>query len=204
MTKGHYKCAICSGEISDNQNKIPYKNRYVHEDCFNTLMKASADQKREEQVKKSLQRKNSRKKNTANDSVVVVRETTKNKSPEEIADEKQFTKYILELTGNKPDVKTYTLAKKYTEQYKIKYVDLVTALRYWYEIKENVYEPEKFSLGIVPYVIDEAIKYYSELEKTIEKNLAIDSSEYYRRETVRINNRKRHIGGMVDIAKIGE
>lgn len=205
QNNGRYKCAICGQYIEAGEESVPYKNRFAHENCFNEMIRAGADQKRVEQTQKSLQRKGVRRaKEKKENQIVTVKPTTKNKSAEEIADEKIFVNYIQELTGNRPDVKTYALAKKYTTEYGIKYQDLVTALKYHYEIKGNEYIPEKFSLGIVPYIVEEAKKYFTALEKTIAKNREIDSSEFYQTRIVNIKQGRRKNHDIIDITELNE
>lgn len=169
------------------------------------MIRVQSDQKRMEQTKKTLQRKGARKSKEKKESQIVsIKLTTKDKSPEEIADEKLFVGYIKQLTGNNPDVKTYTLAKKYTSEYGLKYADLVTALRYFYEIKENKYDPARFSLGIVPYIVEEAMRYFTDLDETIKKNQEIDTSGFYKTQIVNIKQGRKRNSDMINITEIYE
>lgn len=205
QNKGKYKCVICGQTIGSDEEPIPYEGRFAHANCFNEMIRARSDQKRLDMTKKSLQRKGARKvKEKKEEKIVTVKPTTKNKSPEEIADEKKFVGYINELTGKNPDVKTYALAKKYTSEYGLKYEDLVSALKYFYEIEGNKYDPEKFSLGIVPYVVEDARRYFEQLDETIKKNQSIDSSTFYRTQVVNIKQGRKRGRDMVDINKLNE
>lgn len=205
VKRGNYKCAICKQQIKSDEESLPYQGRFAHKTCFNELMRAGADEKRKEQAEKSLQRKAAKKAKDKNETnVITVKTTTKDKSPEEIADEKSFVSYITELTGHKPDVKSYTLAKKFINEWGVKYADIVAALKYFYEIKENPYIAEKFSLGIVPYVIEDARKYYEQLDEAIKRNQEIDSSSFYENKVVSIKSGKRNRKGTIDITKLNE
>lgn len=202
---GCYKCAICGQQIDSTEEPIPYNGRFVHTECFNEMIRAEADNKRIEQTKKSLQRRRAKKaKDDKDNKVVTVKPTTKNKSAEEIADEKLFVGYIKELTGKNPDVKTYALAKKYTTEYGLKYEDLVTALKYFYEIKGNKYDPERFSVGIVPYVVEEARNYFAQLDETIKKNQVIDTKDFYKTQIVNIKQGRKRNREMIDINQLNE
>lgn len=202
---GCYKCAICGQQIDSTEESIPYDGRFAHIGCFNEMIRAEADNKRIEQTKKSLQRRRAKKaKDDKDNKVVTVKPTTKNKSAEEIADEKLFVGYIKELTGKNPDVKTYALAKKYTTEYGLKYEDLVTALKYFYEIKGNKYDPERFSVGIVPYVVEEARNYFAQLDETIKKNQVIDTKDFYKTQIVNIKQGRKRNREMIDINQLNE
>ncbi|MBR1892046.1 MAG: hypothetical protein IJ815_00750 [Lachnospiraceae bacterium] len=202
---GNYKCLLCKQPIKADEEPVPYNGHFAHADCFNEMIRAESEGKRVEQTKKSLERKGARKaKDKKEYKIVTVKPTTKNKSAEEIADEKLFVGYIKELTGNNPDVKTYALAKKYTTEYGLKYEDLVTALKYFYEIKGNKYDPERFSVGIVPYVVEEARNYFAHLDETIKVNQSIDSSSFYKTQIVNIKQGRKRGRDMIDIKDINE
>lgn len=200
-----YKCAICRQYIEPGEESIPYKNRFAHTTCFNELMKASSDQKRMAMTEKSLQRKGVKKKqDKEGNTVIQIKGVSKDKSAEEIADEKLFFEYIIRLTGHKPDVKTATLAKKYTTEYELKYIDLVTALKYIYEIEQREFDPEKIAIGLVPYKVEEAKRYYASLEETVKKNNETNTNSFYKNEIVNIKQIRKRVTETIDISEIRE
>ena len=83
-------------------------------------------------------------------------------------------------------IKTFTHVNLYT------YEGILKTLQYVVEIKHNPVEKMNGGIGIVPYVYDESIAYYSRVEAKINVNKEEDIAEYVPREKrVEILNPKR-------------
>lgn len=79
-------------------------------------------------------------------------------------DEKDYIKleeYIKELfKTNKINAKTRKQIKDFKNEYGYTYTGMLKTLYWWYEIKNHTTELAKDGIGIVPYVYDDAEKYY--------------------------------------------
>ena len=61
--------------------------------------------------------------------------------------------------------------KKFIEQYNYTYAGILKALKYFYEVKDQSASAQKFTgIGIVPYVYDDAQKYYYNLFMIKQRN----------------------------------
>jgi hypothetical protein len=79
----------------------------------------------------------------------------------------EYICYLFKL--KKPGPRNYTLIKKYIEDNGYTYKGIFYSLKYFYEIKKNDIRKSNESIGIVPYVYDEAQKYFEDLENRKEK-----------------------------------
>lgn len=91
--------------------------------------------------------------------------------------------------------------KKFTEEYNYTYIGILKALKYFYEVKDKGSTAQKFTgIGIVPYVYDDAQKYYYNLFMIKQKNEAKPVEQFRRVERqisipvpVRQDKRKRRL-----------
>ena len=60
--------------------------------------------------------------------------------------------------------------KQYTEEYNYTYKGILNALIYAFEVRKNDISKAKGGIGIVPYVYQDANKYFEDIEKSNEKN----------------------------------
>ena len=80
------------------------------------------------------------------------------KTQEEI-DYDNLVIYLKQLFG-KPGQKVWRQLKQYKEEYNYTYSGIHKTLIWWYEIKHNNIEDANGGIGIVPYIYEDATKYY--------------------------------------------
>ena len=68
--------------------------------------------------------------------------------------------------------------QKYIENYHYTYSGIHKALTYWFEIKHNPIEAAKESIGIVPYIYQDAYNYYYALWLAQEANKGKQISDF--------------------------
>ena len=86
-----------------------------------------------------------------------------NKSQEE-KDLEALEKYIMHLFDEPyVNARVRKQLKEYKEQYNFTYSGILKTLIYWYEIKGNSTEKANGGIGIIPYVYNDALKYYYSL-----------------------------------------
>jgi len=71
--------------------------------------------------------------------------------------------YIKQLFGSYDYVPTKKMIDKYHKENGFTYTGIKSTLKYWYEVKGNSKEKANKSIGIVPYVYDEALRYYYDM-----------------------------------------
>lgn len=102
-----------------------------------------------------------------------IRYKDKNYHPEccrEVKEKEKVTDYICSLFNlKKPGPRNYTLLKRYIEQEGYTYKGIFYSLKYFYEVQKHDTKKSNESIGIVPYVYEEAQKYFEELESKREK-----------------------------------
>lgn len=82
------------------------------------------------------------------------------KSQEE-KDLEALEKYIMQLFDEPyVNARVRKQLKEYKEQYHFTYSGILKTLIYWYEIKGNSTEKANGGIGIIPYVYNDALKYY--------------------------------------------
>lgn len=78
--------------------------------------------------------------------------------------------YICYIFGlKKPGPRNYQLLKIYTTEKGYTYKGIFYALKYFYEVKKNDITKGNERIGIVPYVYEEAQKYFEDIENKREK-----------------------------------
>lgn len=123
-------CTYCSQPITETKYKTHKKQRY-HFECFAKLQ---------------------------GDAEVV---QTKIKTGQRSGDAVGLNKYICELFG--VETLPYVINKQiddYTKQLHYSYSGIQKTLEYFYKIKENEVDTERVTIGIVPYVYEEAEEFY--------------------------------------------
>lgn len=86
-------------------------------------------------------------------------------------DEHDFWEYIKEIYGS--DYNYISIKKQvesYIKQYNFTYSGMLKSLKWFYEIKHNDKESSNGRVGIIPYIYEEAKKYYYELYLAQQKN----------------------------------
>lgn len=84
-------------------------------------------------------------------------------------------------------------------------VGILNALKYYYEVVRGSVEKSQNRIGIVPYVYDEAQKYYRDLEKEKER-VGKNVKKWLKKEVVELKitgNRKKKEKDYIDLDSIG-
>ena len=106
-------------------------------------------------------------------------EAENNKQKQEVDDKLKLNDYIIKLFNL--DYVTPRIQKqlqKYIENYHYTYSGIHKALTYWFEIKNNPIESAKESIGIVPYIYQDAYNYYYALWLAQEANKGKQISDF--------------------------
>lgn len=110
--------------------------------------------------------------------------------------------YICKTFGfktGKPGPRIYSQIKLYREKNHYTYLGMKNSLIYFYEIKKNnLNDKNKETIGIIPYIYEEAQEYFSKLEnkkalikKELEKTKVIEPTKIYLKETAsKVRNSK--------------
>lgn len=136
------KCSKCGATISPASSGITYRSKSYHQECFL-------------KVKEEAKNKNKKKVAVINDS-----------------DLQQLTDYVCELFSL-PELTP--LLRKQLEDYHTKermsWKDIYLTALYWFELDEGFEEvPEQITLGIIPFVRDEALAFFENLESAKKHN----------------------------------
>ena len=125
---------------------------------------------------------------------------------EEIKYKDKICKYVMELFGwKKVAPSIYKQMKKIKEDYpKITYKDMYQALIYFYNVKKGDKEKSHKSIGIIPYVYEEANKYFS-LKEAQKENLsnAILEQTYGEKILINIKDISKKKKFIYNIEKLG-
>lgn len=99
----------------------------------------------------------------------IVRYKEKNYHPkcyEENKDREELSTYICRLFSLKaPGPRNYSLIKKYHFENGYSYRGMINSLEYFFEIKNNKKEKANESIGIIPYIYNEAQQYFLNINK---------------------------------------
>ncbi len=159
-------CPICK-QIVNKKEAFQYKNKYYHDECFNSLSKQTTKFEKSKQKQKIEQAK-----------IEIKQEThiiESNLTDEDILAKEKVINYIKQLLEvKKLNVKIYKLLKDFYNTYNFSYEGMFTALEYFYEVMSNPVVQD--CVGIIPYIYDDAQKYKQdkiELTKQV-SNISID------------------------------
>lgn len=97
----------------------------------------------------------------------------------EETDKNNLEEYICELF--KIDCLSPRIRKQindFKKQYNFTYSGMLKTLKYFFEIKNNSIEKANGGIGIIPYVYEEAYKYYSNLQMIQNKNKEKNINNY--------------------------
>lgn len=184
------KCKICGNWIEDNSDSVPYKSGYAHTKCFNLAIKIVTTEK-----SKKLQNKTTKPKPQ--------KELKEGLTEEEYQDKKRLCDYIRKETGCDVPIKVYKLMDDYIKKYKLTHKQMLQDLRYYFEIMNHPIEGDL--IGIIPYIHDEAQKYYSEIynmqDKCKEKIKELE--KFYPEKTVKVYKQKPDLKPQIDISSLG-
>ena len=129
MAKGRKRvCVLCGLTIEDNNDSIPYKNRYAHIACFRAAAKAIHVDKTEKVKKKEAEKKTkpvSKPKAELKDAL----------SDEEYIQKNLYYDYLCKTTGiAELPVKIYALTENYIKKYNFTFQDLYSTMTYIHNI----------------------------------------------------------------------
>ncbi len=92
----------------------------------------------------------------------------------EESDRDLFYQYIKELFGPDYDyVRINRLAEGYQRKYGYTFNGMYLTLKYFYEIRNGIKGETNESVGIIPYVYEQAKKYYYQIHLAQEKNKSV-------------------------------
>lgn len=192
-----YKCIFCGEVITEAENKIPVKNRYAHERCFNLSLKITDKKQKELKQKKLTERKTNP---TSKSNSKPQAELKEGLSEKEYQEKKSlFDKIRAIQSTDKLTAKTYKLIEDYVKKYNFTYVGMQQALEYFYEIENNAKTDD--CVGIIPYVYDKAQQRLKDIAQASEQNNKAKIQQTTR--IVKITPH-RNKGELIDINKIGQ
>ena len=195
MAKGRKRvCVLCGLTIEDNNDSIPYKNRYAHIACFRAAAKAIHIDKTEKVKKKEAEKKTkpaSKPKAELKDAL----------SDEEYIQKNLYYDYLCKTTGiAELPVKIYALTENYIKKYNFTFQGLYATLTYMHNILEKEFGED--IVGLIPYYYTEAQAHYKAVQSVGDRNKDVNTEGMYKKKTVYINPKQKKIK-QLDITTIG-
>ena len=195
MAKGRKRvCVLCGLTIEDNNDSVPYKNRYAHTACFRAAAKAIHVDKTEKVKKKEVEKK--------------IKSTSKPKaelkdalSDEEYIQKNLYYDYLCKTTGiAELPVKIYALTENYIKKYGFTFQGLYATLTYMHNILGKEFGED--IVGLIPYYYTEAQAHYKAVKSVGDRNKDINTEGMYKKKTVYIDPKQKKIK-QLDITTIG-
>ena len=187
-------CVLCGLTIEDNNDSIPYKNRYAHIACFRAAAKAIHVDKTEKVKKKEAEKKTkpaSKPKAELKDAL----------SDEEYIQKNLYYDYLCKTTGiAELPVKIYALTENYIKKYNFTFQGLYATLTYMHNILEKEFGED--IVGLIPYYYTEAQAHYKAVQSVGDRNKDVNTEGMYKKKTVYINPKQKKIK-QLDITTIG-
>lgn len=91
---------------------------------------------------------------------------------------KDLEEYICDLFGmDFVSARIKAQIKSMITNYNYTYSGILGSLKYWFEVKDNSLEKANGGIGIVPYIYDDAKKYYETIFYAHQQNKGLDVSE---------------------------
>lgn len=119
------------------------------------------------------------------DKKVAIKADKKNFHPQcyqNYLDKKDCCDYICSIFNLKaPGPRIYSQLSTFILQKNYSYKNIKLTLKYWYEVKKQPREKAGEGIGIVPYIYDEAVNYFKELENK-QKNQSLEIQKYIEKE----------------------
>ena len=195
MAKGRKRvCVLCGLTIEDNNDSVPYKNRYAHTACFRAAAKAIHIDKTEKVKKKEAEKKTkpaSKPKAELKDAL----------SDEEYIQKKLYYDYLCKTTGiAELPVKIYALTENYIKKYGFTFQGLYATLTYMHNILGKEFGED--IVGLIPYYYTEAQAHYKAVKSVGDRNKDINTEGMYKKKTVYIDPKQKKIK-QLDITTIG-
>lgn len=103
-------------------------------------------------------------------------EAQDDKTLKEQQDKHEFFDYIKEIYGSDYNfVSISKQAESYIKQYNFTYSGMLKSLKWFYEVQKNDKESANGRIGIIPYIYEDAKKYYYNLYLAKEKNKGVNN-----------------------------
>lgn len=179
-------CKICGMAIEADDAVVPYKGGKVHGRCFNSMMQMAGGHNANKEKKAIAQQKAERKERASKPSPEPSRGPV---SEEEYQDKKMYLETVERLTRAPIDIKNRKISEDYINKYGFTYRGMRLALEYEYDIKGTLVSDNL--LWKIPYVYEEANRYFEELKRIQNYNSAVADQQMYEVKVVRINPKKR-------------
>lgn len=167
----HYVICVKCGKRFD-RDKVPChpslskKNRFEHDECPSE---------------------------ETNNEVIASTDFVLSSPPKVDTDKKEFADKLTSLFGRNT-TRAWQQAEKYRKELGYTYKGMAQALEYFYEIKENSIEKSNGGIGIIPYIYQEAIDFYKQIEEDRQRAAASLKNYSTQVETIAIpspSNKKR-------------
>lgn len=195
MAKGRpKKCVLCGLSIKDNEEAVPYKNRYAHESCFRATVKAVHKNKTEELNKQAEKKKRGR-------PAKPKAELKEGITEEEYIQKNLYYDFLKINISPELPAKVYALTENYIKKYDFTFQGMYQTLTYLKNILEKEFGED--IVGLIPYYYAEADRYYRTIKSIGEKNKDIDTRSMYKHKTVYIDTKIRKTK-QLDITSIRE
>lgn len=195
MAKGRKRvCVLCGLTIEDNNDSVPYKNRYAHTACFRAAAKAIHVDKEEKVKKKEAEKKTK--------PVLKPKAELKDAlSDEEYIQKNLYYDYIRKTTGiTELPAKVYAVTDNYIKKYSFTFQGLYATLTYMHNILKKEFGED--IVGLIPYYYTEAQAHYKAVKSVGDRNKDINTEGMYKKKIVYINPRQNKIK-QLDITTIG-
>ena len=195
MAKGRKRvCVLCGLTIEDNNDSIPYKNRYAHIACFRAAAKAIHVDKTEKVKKKEAEKKTK----SASKPKAELKDAL---SDEEYIQKQLYYDYLCKTTGiAELPIKIYALTENYIKKYNFTFQGLYATLTYMHNILEKEFGED--IVGLIPYYYTEAQAHYKAVKSVGDRNKDINTEGMYKKKTVYIDPKQKKIK-QLDITTIG-
>lgn len=181
------KCYVCNKLIQNEEEMIPYKNRFVHPDCFNIAVKIVKQEKDEELAKKTEEKKEKKKKAPRPKA-----ELKEGLSNEEYKEKEKYYSYLKKLLNTeKLTAKIYTVSERDKDRFGWTWIGMYNTLVYLNEIKEK--ELIGDIVGYLPYSYDEAQAFYDDVKKVEENNKEASLSDMYQTKRIKYHKKSQQI-----------
>ena len=189
------KCVVCGLKIENDDDIVPYKSRYAHKKCFQSTIKIATTEKKKELSEKTI----TRKRKSIKPSIEMIKDAV---NEEEFKLKKDFFDYLKIVSGiDNLSAKVYVLAEDYIKKYNFTYLGMKQALEYYFQLCKN--KPIGDCIGIIPYIYDEANKYFEDIERVELENKNRDLQNMYKEKTIKISTIRKKKVRLLDIENIG-
>lgn len=195
------KCAICGEWIEDNNDSVPYKNRYAHKKCMDVIVKNTLVKKESNSRKKKTKDKKEQSTVKQPKQPTVLKEGM---SEEEFKQKKQFFDLLKTISLQILEAKDYVIAENYIKKYKFTWVGMSNTLKYVFYVleKEDVNRTEP--LRIIPQYYNDAFNFYESMKLVEQSNQETVKNQELIKVKQYITYKKKHPKiNLIDIEKIG-